>query len=159
MDKSLERKYIKTNTFNPNAKSIVIMDTRNNPEFPLADIIIDNAKYDSTVLLDEFRRVYGFSKMEIFLPWHFQVELIGRDYIIQNTRPVNYYSAFKDYKESICICIVGDSNKDIYMPDLYNKIANLCIKPFTKCRVNQVPEKIIYKTGKGFVTNQLEKLI
>lgn len=159
MDKSLERKYIKTNTFNPNAKSFVLVDTYNNPEFPLAEIILDKTRYDSNNILQEFRRVYGFTKMEIFLPWHFQVEFVGRDYIIQNTRPVNYYSGFKDYKESIIICIVGDSEKDIYMPEIYNKIANICVRPFTKCRVNQVPEKFIYKTGKGFVKDQLEKLL
>ena len=159
MDRSLERKYIKTNTFQPNAKGFVLMDTWNNPQFPLTEIILDKTRYDSTIILHEFRRVYGFSKMELFMPWHFQVELVGRDYIIQNTRPVNYLSLFKEYKEHICICVVGDSTKDIYMPDLYTKIAHLCIRPFTKARVNRTPEEFINKLGKGFAFDQIKKLL
>ena len=157
--KAYEQRYEKQNTFSPTASGFVIMDTVNNPKFPLKDVILDKGKYDSNFVLREYRRVYGMSPKEIFMPWHFQIELVEREYIIQNTRPVNYYSPYKDYKESIIICIIGDSEKDIYMPELYQKMANICIKPFTKCRVNQVPERFLYLTGKGFMKDQLEKLL
>jgi hypothetical protein len=141
----------------PNAKGFAIMDTYNNPSFPLTEILMDKSKFDSSVLIMEYRRVYGFTKSDIFMPWHFQVELVGREYIIQNTRPINYLSLFPEYRNRICICLVGDSTQDVYIPSLYTKIANLCIKPFTKSRVNQVKEDIIYKLDKSFSKHQLEK--
>ena len=97
------------------------------------------------------------SPKEIFMPWHFQIELVEREYIIQNTRPVNYLSLFPEYRNRICICLVGDSTQDVYIPSLYTKIANMCIKPFTKSRINQVKEDIIYKVDPAFAKHQLEK--
>lgn len=157
MDKSLEQKYVKSNTFDSVAKGFVIMDTLNNPMFPMNTILLDRTKFDSSDILIEYRRVYQMTKNEIFMPWHFQVELIGREYVIQNTRPVNYKTPFKEYQEHICICLVGDSSNDVYMPDIYRKIANICIKPFSRSNVNQVPEKINYLTGKSFLKQQLDK--
>lgn len=157
MDKILEQKYVKSNTFDPIARGFVIMDTLNNPQFPLNTIILDRTKFDSSTILREYRRAYNMTKAEIFMPWHFQVELVDREYIIQNTRPVNYKTPYKEWSEHICICLVGDSGNDIYMPDIYKKIANICIKPYTKSNVNQVPEKITYLTGKSFMQQQLVK--
>lgn len=155
--KAYEQRYEKQNTFSPNASGFVIMDTVNNPKFPLKDILLDKGKYDSTFILREYRRVYGMSPREIFMPWHFQVELVEREYIIQNTRPVNYLSLFPEYRNRICICLIGDSTQDIYIPSIYTKIANMCIKPFTKSRINQVKEDIIYKVDPSFSKHQLEK--
>lgn len=157
MDKNLEQKYYKNNIFNPVAKGFVIMDTLSNPQFPLNTIILDRTKFDSSTILTEYRKVYNMSKTELFMPWHFQVELVNREYIIQNTRPVNYLTPFKDYPEHICICLVGDSGNDVYMPEIYRKIANICIKPFSRSLANQTPEKIKYLTGKSFMQAQLEK--
>lgn len=157
--KSYEQNYVKQNTFSPNAKGFVIMDTVNNSQFPLKDIILDKGKFDSNFVLREYRRKYGMSPKEIFMPWHFQVELVDREYVIQNTRPVNYLSLFPKYREKICICLVGDSSQDIYIPTIYHKIANICIKPFTKSRVNQVKEDIIYEVDPAFSKNQLEKYL
>ena len=53
--------------------------------------------------------------------------------------------------------MVGDSTQDVYIPSLYTKIANMCIKPFTKSRINQVKEDIIYKVDPAFAKHQLEK--
>ena len=155
--KSYEQRYERQNTFSPMAGGFVIMDTVNNPKFPLKDILLDKGKYDGNFVLREYRRVYGMSPKEIFMPWHFQIEMVDREYIIQNTRPINYLSLFPEYRNRICICLVGDSTQDVYIPSLYTKIANLCIKPFTKSRVNQVKEDIIYKLDKSFSKHQLEK--
>ena len=157
MDRNLEQKYVKSNIFNPIAKGFVIMDTLNNPQFPLNTIILDRTKFDSSTILEEYRKVYNMSKMEIFMPWHFQVELVNRDYVIQNTRPINYQTPYKEWSEHIVICIVGDSTNDVYMPDIYKKIANICIKPFSRSLANQVPEKIHYLTGKSFMKQQIDK--
>ena len=159
MDKSLEKKFVKTNTFSPNAKGFVIMDTLNNPEFPLSNIILDKSKFDSNVVLDEYRRIYNMSKAEIFMPWHYQVEFVGRDYTIQMTRPYNYLSGMKKYPEQICICLVGNSNDDVYTPEIYKKIANICIKPHSRAPVNKVPEDILYLTGKSFFKQQIDKML
>ena len=43
--KAYEQRYEKHNTFSPNASGFVIMDTVNNPRFPLKDIILDKGKY------------------------------------------------------------------------------------------------------------------
>lgn len=155
-----ERRYFKSNTFMPNAKGFAIMDTYNNPSFPMTEILMDKSKFDSSTITMEYRRVYGFTKSDIFMPWHFQIELVGREYTIQNTRPVNYLSNMKGLEEMICICIVGDSHNDIYTPELYKKLVNLCIKPFTKSRVNQVPEKINFNgIGKALSKTQVLKLL
>ena len=92
------------------------------------------------------------------MPWHFQVELVDRDYIIQNTRPINYKTPFKEYEERIIICLVGNSNEDVYMPDIYKKIANICIKPFHNGRIEKVPiDNMVFLTGKSFFKQMLFK--
>ena len=40
--KAYEQRYEKQNTFSPTASGFVIMDTVNNPKFPLKDVILDN---------------------------------------------------------------------------------------------------------------------
>ena len=157
MDKNLEQKYVKANIFDTMAQGFVIMDTMNNPKFPLADIILDRNKFDSTSVLKEYRKVYNITRQEIFMPWHFQVELVDKEYVIQNTRPINYKTPFKDWEQYICICIVGNSNDDVYMPDIYKKIANICIKPFSRGATNHVRENIEYLTGKSFLKTQMDK--
>ena len=156
----VERRFMKGNTFTPNAKGFAIMDTYNNPSFPLVDILIDKSNFDSNILVQEYRRVYGYTKSDIFMPWHFQLEMVGREFTVQNTRPVNYLSNIKGFEEFICICIVGNSHNDVYTPDLYKKLANLCILPYTKSRVNQVPEKLEFPgIGKSLSKTQIIKLL
>ena len=157
LDKNLEQKFVKANVFDTVAQGFVIMDTMNNPQFPLADVLLDRTKFDSSTIINEYRKAYGMSKSEIFMPWHFQVELVNKDYVIQNTRPINYKTPFKDWNQYIVICVVGNSNEDVYMPDIYKKIANLCIKPFSRGQVNHVRENITYLTGKAFMKQQIEK--
>lgn len=158
MDINLEKKYVKANIFDGPAFGFVIMDTLNNPEFPIAATILDKTKFDSTTILKEYRKVYRLTKMEIFMPWHFQVELVDRDYIIQNTRPINYKTPFKEFENYIIICLVGNSNEDVYMPDIYKKIANICIKPFSNGRIEKVQiENIKFLTGKSFFKKELFK--
>lgn len=157
MDKNFEQKYVKANIFDGVAQGFVIMDTMNNPKFMLSDILLDRTKFDSTTVLKEYRKAYNMTKQEIFMPWHFQVELVDKDYIIQNTRPINYKTPFKEWEQFICICIVGNSNEDVYMPDIYKKIANICIKPFSRGNTNHVRENITYLTGKSFMKQQIDK--
>lgn len=157
MDRNLEQKFVKSNVFDVLAQGFVIMDTMNNPKFPIDAILMDRTKFDSTTILKEYRKAYKMTKSEIFMPWHFQVELVDRDYVIQNTRPINYKTPFKEWEEYICICIVGNSNDDVYMPDIYKKIANICIKPFSRGNSLKVPETIKYLTGKSFMVNQMDK--
>ena len=159
MDRNLEQKYVKSNCFDVMAKGFVVMDTLNNPKFPIDSIILDKTKFDSTTILKEYRKAYKMTKSEIFMPWHFQVELVDRDYVIQNTRPINYKTPFKEWEEYICICIVGNSDDDVYMPDIYKKIANICIKPFSRGNTNKVPEVIKYLTGKSFMVQQMDKYL
>ena len=157
--KDYEQRFLVHNVFTATVPAgFVIMDTKNNPRYPLKDILLDKVKYDSDRILLEYRRVYGATQKEIFMPWHFQVEIVGRNYIIQNTRPFNYKSLFPEYKEQLIICIVGDSKYDVYTPEIYSKIANLCIKPYTHTRTIKAPMKITYLVDeKNFSTKQLER--
>lgn len=158
--KEFEQRFLIGNVFNGVAKGFVIMDTKNNPTYPLNDVLLDKSRFDSEKTLLEYRRVYGVSPKEIYMPWHFQIELVARNYVIQTTRPYNYKSRLPKYKDYICICLVGDSKNDVYLPEIYNKIANMCIKPYTQAKINKVPLNIIYNVDNtNFSKNQLEKYL
>lgn len=157
-----ERKFVKGGDFSPKANKILIMDSYNNEFYPLKSITVDNGK-SKRYLIDEFRKTYSWSKTEIFFPWHFMVELRDREISITTTRPFNYNikNLNPKLKDTIVIMIVGDSNNDIYIPEIYNKIVGMCIHPYTKARVNHINEKNIefHNLGMGFAREQLKKYL
>ena len=63
MDRNLEQKYVKSNCFDVMAKGFVVMDTLNNPKFPIDSIILDKTKFDSTTILKEYRNSTHFSSL------------------------------------------------------------------------------------------------
>lgn len=94
------------------------------------------------------------------MPWHYTVELIAKNYNIINTRPIMYKSLIPEFEDYISICIVGDSNKDIYSPELYKVIAHTVMNPIHYIpgwRLNPDGNTQFHNLSKNFKTAQLEK--
>jgi len=133
------------NKFYNKPKCIILQDTFNNPFFPIKqNIILDTFKSDISSIFKRYRQLYS-KEYSIFLPWHYIVETIDDEYIIYNTRPLdmkfplNNYEAenrrddnndiikwnedtnnfftnnIYDISDGIHICIIGDSNLDVYV--------------------------------------------
>ena len=155
-----EKKFVKGGDFSPKAKKIIIMDSYNNDFYPLKSITLDKGT-SKRYLIDEFRKTYVWSKAEIFFPWHYLVELRDREIQVTTTRPHNYNIVDLEpgLKDNIVIMIVGDSNSDIYIPEIYKKIVSLCIHPYTKARVNHINHQNIeyHNLGLGFSQDQIKK--
>jgi len=140
--------------FKPN--KIIIYDSYNNKLFPYKDIILDKNTFDLPKYHYYLNKVFGTKLSQ--LPFHFFIELIEDEYYIFYTRnllmkpliPENISPDIeKEYKDSIHICILGDSNSDVYDRSLYEKIKSI-IKPLS----------IIFKFGshyKSYVDVKLGK--
>lgn len=160
-DISAEREFKRVASFKRPPKGFIIFDSYNNAWFPLKLITIDKVTFGLRVIKDEFHRTYGGSAMqEIFMPWHYNVELIGKNYYAVNTRPITYKSLIPGYEEYIAICITGDSNKDIYSPEIYKVIAHTIMNPLHYIqgwRLNPDGHTEYHNLSKNFRTQQLEK--
>lgn len=134
------------------------MDTYNNPDYGVKSFKADDTKSNFKAFVEQFRKEYQWDK-KYFLPWHFFVEIVGREYVIHTCRPFNYQSNFPNnlYKNKITIMVLGDSETDIYMSDIYSKIANMCITPYFHT-VPRFPKKISYNIS-SFSKHQLEKYL
>jgi len=141
-------------------KSIVIYDTYNNPFFPYSDIVFDKATFDLPRYHDYLNKKIGLN-LE-FLPFHYYIEYITNDYYIINTRPLLMkplieQDKFKQYEESIHICILGDTNSDIYDKSLYKKLHSLLKHLFIIFKwgnLNKTKIKFL-NIGKNFYENKI----
>lgn len=125
---SAEKEFKRTHTFKRKPKGVIIFDSYNNRFFPLKIVRIDKVDFNFRIIKDEFHRTYGGSaSTDLFMPWHYSVELIGKNYFPINTRPIMYKSLIPDYEEYITICITGDSEIDIYSNEFYKVISHLII--------------------------------
>ena len=111
-------------------QNIVIYDSYNNPFFPYKDIILDKATFDLPRYHNFLKKLFGLP-LE-FLPFHFYIEYITDDYYIINTRSLlmkplflNDKNVIDNVDKSIHICILGDTNADIYDKSLYKKLKSL----------------------------------
>jgi len=108
----------------------VICDTVNNPFFPMDILPIDTGGFDLSKIQYEFHRTYGGKPNDLFLPWHYTIDIVNDfPYIIQ-TRPFNYKTFIPLYERKMFIMIIGDSSRDIYNLQYYKMIANTIINPF-----------------------------
>jgi len=159
-NQSRENQLLRQFTFD-DPKGWLIMDTFNNPFFPLDVIQVDTERFDLDKIKTDYHKYYGGKPDDLFLPWHYTIEYVqGRPYII-NTRPFNYLSTIKSYEKHLSIMIIGDSNKDIYSPKFYQTIANL-INPFRYMRgfyLSNQKNIFEFKTGENFNKNYLFSLI
>lgn len=139
METALEQKFHKQNIFTTHPLGILITDTFNNPWYPLERVSIDTEKLQLPQLHKEFRAKYASSPTNKFLPWHFTIEFAGELYMPLVTRPINYKSLIPKFENYLIICIVGDSNIDVYDDTLYRTITDYIINPLLLIRSWRTP--------------------
>lgn len=160
-----------SNKFTMKPQGFLIQDSYNNPFLPVRPRPrLDTSKMDLIHLFKRVRENYGRFSMD-FLPWHYVVEFIGNRYYVFNTRPIdlkyplttnevltfekrketwdeitNLFMTDKifDISEAIHICIIGDSNSDIYTKKIYELIGRSCIVPFV--RYFKIPQGVFQRT-------------
>jgi hypothetical protein len=161
-DANLENRFKQTNMMRTRPKGWLIMDTWNNKPFPMDIIPVDTMKFDTTRVSKEFHRKYGGSNMDLFLPWHWTVELVDGKPIVLQTRPPMYKSNIPEYKYHMTIMIIGDGNQDLYPGHFYKQIAHMIINPWkfmAGVRMSNNLETFEFQTGKNFDKNYLFKEI
>ena len=148
------------NYFLTKPQGIIIQDSYNNFAYPIRPLPrIDTNKLELTILTKRFRELYLQFQNNV-LPWHYLVEMIGSRYYVYNTRPitmryplkhneilkrekdlpfnVTWNNETKDFfekrrfniEEAIHVCILGDTNIDVYPKNFYKVIGQFCIRPF-----------------------------
>lgn len=158
------------NKFTTKPQGFLIQDSYNNPFLPVRPKPrVDTSKMDIIELFKRVREKYGRFSMD-FLPWHYVVEFIGNRYYVFNTRPVDLrypltnvevekfeerkkswdditkmfmQDKIFDISEAIHICIIGDSDIDIYTKKIYEMIGRSCIVPFV--RYFKIPQGIFQR--------------
>jgi len=127
-DQSAERDFKRSAIFKSIPKGIIISDTYNNEWFPFSIVDIDNNKFNLRLIKDEFHRKFGGStKEDIFMPWHYTVEFVGKNYNVSSSRPIMYKSLIPGYEDYISVFIIGNSKNDLYTKELYNVIAHMVL--------------------------------
>jgi hypothetical protein len=148
------------NKFKPKPQGILITDSYNNPFFPITPRPkIDTAKLDLLEVFRRYKELYGQMK-SLYLPWHFCVELVNDRYFVFNTRPldmkfpIDTYKALKqkeiyniswnnetenffknklfDIENAVHVCLVGNTDIDIYTTKIYKLIGTTCILPIIR---------------------------
>ncbi len=155
-----ENRFKQPNLMKTRPKGWLIMDSANNESFPMDIFAIDTMKFDSEKLATWFHQKYGGSVRDLFLPWHYIVELInGKPFVIQ-TRPLMYKSNIPGFKNHYTIMIIGDGNQDIYPGALYRQISHMCINPMKYmigARIPNSKENFTLQIGKNFDLNKILK--
>jgi hypothetical protein len=138
----------------------LIMDSWNNKIFPTDVFSVDTMKFNTEKLSKDFHQNYGGSNRDLFLPWHWVIELInGKPFVIQ-TRPPMYKSKIPGYSNHFTIMIIGDSNQDIYPGLFYKQMAHMIINPWKFIQGVRMPnskENFTFWTGSNFNQDYLLK--
>jgi hypothetical protein len=169
-------------------QGVVICDTINNPFFPIDAPSIDSSKFNLPDIKSKYQTFYTTLPVD-FLPWHYVVEILNGKYYFFQTRPLdmrfplnnieckdllNANSSilnttpstdmfFKnqpfDIGQAIHVCILGDTNLDVYIDSLYEMIGRMCIGPIL--RYFKLPSSINLRVinlnlGKKFLFEKLE---
>jgi len=146
------------NKFTTRPQGILVQDSYNNPFFQIRPKPrFDTSKLDLAEIFRRFRELHSKSK-SLFLPWHFVVEMVKDRFYVFNTRPLDMKfpittTQAKDRPESemwdevtkmfitdnifdvsqaIHVCVVGDSNADVYTRKIYELIGRSCILPIIR---------------------------
>ncbi len=159
-DAYAENRFKRTNLMKSRPKGWLIADTWNNEAFPMDIFQIDTMKFNTSKLADWFHQKYGGSKRDLFLPWHYIVELVdSKPYVIQ-ARPLMYRSNIPGFKDHYTILIIGDGNQDIYPGLFYKQMAHMCINPMKYmigARIPNSKENFTLQTGSNFDLNKILK--
>ncbi len=155
-----ENRFKQTETMKVRPKGWLIADSWNNEAFPMDIFSIDTMKFDTEKLAKYFHQKYGGSVRDLFLPWHYVVEIInGKPFVIQ-TRPIMYKSNIPGFKNHYTILLIGDGNQDIYPGVLYKQLAHMIINPMKHmigARIPNSKENFTFQTGSNFDWNKLLK--
>lgn len=142
------------NKFKTRPQGVIIQDSYNNFALPISNPQIDTSKFDLLEIYNQYNETYTDFK-SLMLPWHYCVEMVRDRYFIMNTRPINlkypidsntvlnfadqntwdgdtqdFFSRnLFDISEAIHICLIGDSNLDIYPNKVYSLIGQVCLSP------------------------------
>jgi hypothetical protein len=152
----IEKEFNRAGVFPGNApKGILIADTYNVPGYPLKDtqFELDDAKSSIYNIQLEYKKIYGLTDEFLFLPWHYTVEIIRNKYVVYSTRPFLYSSLIPGYEDHLVICILGNSNKDLYTPHIYKLIAHQIINPLRVLpafKTIRDPKNTKFLTGQNF---------
>jgi len=153
-----ENRFKQTNLIKTRPKGWLIMDSYNNKSFPMDLFTFDTMKFDTEKLAKEFHMKFGGSTRDLFLPWHYTVELVnGKPFVIQ-TRPPMYKSNIPGFQDYFSIMIIGDSNQDIYSGLFYKQIAHMIMNPWKfipSVRMANTKETIQFWTGDNFDKDKL----
>jgi len=156
----MENSFKRTNMILTKPKGWIIMDSFNNKYFPVKEFEVDSLKFNSGKLKTYFTQHYGGNPRDLFLPWHYIVELVeGEQPFVMNTRPFNYKSGFKGYEQYLTIMIIGNSNNDIYPGRFYKQIAHMIMNPMAFMKGFFIPNESsrrLYWTGTNFKKEELE---
>lgn len=176
------------NKFARKPQGIIVQDSYNNPFFPIQPKPrVDSAKMDLREVYKRFHELYGEEKA-LYLPWHFCVELVGNQYYVFNTRPLDmkfpitnneakklptspnwdvvanlfFDDNIFDISDAIHVCIIGDTNYDVYTKRTYEVVGRSCINPTV--RQYKLPSGLYqrifgFNLGKRFNLDYITKFI
>ena len=157
-DSFSENRFKQTSMMKTRPQGWLVMDSWNNESFPMDIFSIDTMKFNTKRLSDDFHQRYGGSKRDLFLPWHYVVELVDSKPFVIQTRPIMYKSGIPGFKKHLTIMLIGDGNQDIYSGLLYKMIAHTIINPMKHLPSVRAPnskENFTFQTGKNFDRDKL----
>lgn len=156
----VENAFKRTHVILGRPRGWLIMDSFNNPFFPLDIFTVDTMKFNTSRLQREFHKKYGGNVRDLFLPWHYTVEIVDENPFVVQTRPLMYKTPIPNYERHISVLIIGDSNRDIYSGKFYKQIAHNIINPYKVMpgvKMQNSKDDFTFKTGSNFNTTNLLK--
>jgi len=154
--------YFVRNYSNDHPENWVVMDSWNNPFFPIRNttpVITD--EFNLSKVKKIFHSEYDGRSDDLFLPWHYTVDIVNMTPYVIQTRPFNYKTYIPGYEKKLLIMILGDSNLDIYPESIYKMIAHGIINPFKVLRgtyfMQNTRQNFEFLTGRNFKTENLFK--
>ena len=149
------------NRFINRPQGILLQDSYNNPFFPIRPAPrIDTSRLDLTEVYQRYRELYSETE-SMFLPWHYCLEMVGDRFYAFNTRPIDmrfpintqealsnkeendwiewnaetntfFDEELYDIRDAIHICLIGNSDIDLYTINMYTIIGQMCITPLLR---------------------------
>lgn len=139
-------------------KGWLIIDSYNNKFFNSDIIQYDNMTFNTGKLKTELHKKYGGNIRDLFMPWHWTMDIVNEQPFVIQTRPPMYKSLIPGFERWNVICIIGDSENDIYSGKYYKQMAHNIMNPWNYIPGTKVAKtNIEFMTGKNFDRNKLLK--
>jgi len=156
-----ENQYTRIHTIDK-PKGWLIMDSVNNPFFPIDSIQYDTGDFDLARLRKYFHQIYGGKPNDLFLPWHYTIDVVNQTPYVINTRPFNYKTPIPNFEKHLSIMIIGNTKTDIYDLEFYKTIAHFIINPFRFLNGFQLTNQrkiFTFKTKENFDIDKLMRYV